>query len=208
RPPRRRPPSPPRARTSGRWAFDRRMSFETLLYDTADGIATLTLHRPARLNAVNASVIRELVAAFDRADADDSVRAVIVTGAGRAFCAGADLGSGPKTFDGRGERPEDHRDGGGLVTLRIFEMTKPVIADNTSAVSVALVRQMLWRMLGAGHPREAHRIDSLGMWHTGRSADAREGVTSFLEKRPPHFTGRPSKDMPPFYPWWTGGNDE
>jgi len=87
--------------------------FETLLYDAADGIATLTLNRPDRLNAVNASVIRELVAAFDRADADDSVRAVIVTGAGRAFCAGADLGSGPKTFDGRGERPEDHRDGGG-----------------------------------------------------------------------------------------------
>src|SRR6266446_6098689 len=248
RPPRRRPPSPPRARTSGRWAFDRRMAFETLLYDAADGIATLTLNRPDRLNAVNATVIRELVAAFDRADADDGVR---------AFCAGADLGSGPKTFDGRGERPEDHRDGGGVVTLRIFEMTKPVIAaingpavgfgitltlamdvrlassaakigfvfarrgvvpaaralareiaDNTSAVSVALVRQMLWRMLGAGHPREAHRIDSLGMWHTGRSADAREGITSFLEKRPPRFTGRPSKDMPPFYPWWTGGNDE
>ena len=280
--------------------------FETLLYDDADGIATLTLNRPDRLNAVNATVIRELVAAFDRADADDGVRAVIVTGAGRAFCAGADLGGGGKTFDGRGERPEDHRDGGGLVTLRIFEMTKPVIAaingpavgfgitltlamdvrlassaakigfvfarrgvvpeacstwflprlvgiaqaaewtytgrvfsaeearagglvsrvlepdalmpaaralareiaDNTSAVSVALVRQMLWRMLGAGHPREAHRIDSLGMWHTGRSADAGEGITSFLEKRPPRFTGRPSKDMPPFYPWWTGGNDE
>jgi enoyl-CoA hydratase/carnithine racemase len=77
------------------------------------------------------------------------------------------------------------------------------IADNTSAVSVALIRQMLWQMLGADHPMEAHRLDSLGMWHTGRSADAREGVTSFLEKRPPHFAGRPSKDMPPFYPWWT-----
>jgi enoyl-CoA hydratase/carnithine racemase len=77
------------------------------------------------------------------------------------------------------------------------------IAAHTSAVSVALSRQMLWRMLGAAHPREAHRVDSLGMWHTGRSADAYEGVTSFLEKRPPRFTGRPSKDMPPFYPWWT-----
>jgi enoyl-CoA hydratase/carnithine racemase len=77
------------------------------------------------------------------------------------------------------------------------------IAQNTSAVSVALIRQMLWRMLGADHPREAHRVDSLGMWHTGRSADAHEGITSFLEKRPPRFTGRPSKDMPPFYPWWT-----
>jgi enoyl-CoA hydratase/carnithine racemase len=77
------------------------------------------------------------------------------------------------------------------------------IADNTSAVSVALIRQMLWRMLGADHPRQAHRLDSLGMWHTGRSADAHEGVTSFLEKRPPKFTGRPSQDMPPFYPWWS-----
>jgi enoyl-CoA hydratase/carnithine racemase len=281
------------------------MTFETILYDVADAVATVTLNRPDRLNAVNTTVIRELVAAFDQADGDDGVRAVIVTGAGRAFCAGADLGGGGATFagggSGRSERPEDHRDGGGLVTLRIFEMKKPVIAaingpavgfgvtltlamdvrlassaarlgfvfarrgvvpeacstwflprlvgiaqaaewaytgrvfsaeearagglvsrvvapeallgtarelareiaDNTSAVSVALIRQMLWRMLGADHPMEAHRLDSLGMWHTGRSADAREGVTSFLEKRPPHFTGRPSKDMPPFYPWWT-----
>ena len=275
--------------------------FETLLYDVADGIATVTLNRPDRLNAVNATVIRELVDAFDRADADDGVRAVIVTGAGRAFCAGADLGGGGTTFDGRGENPEAHRDGGGLVTLRIFELRKPVIAaingaavgfgitltlpmdvrlasspakigfvfarrgvvpeacstwflprlvgmaqaaewtytgrvfsaeearagglvsrvlapdallpaaralareiaEHTSAVSVALVRQMLWRMLGADHPRAAHRIDSLGMWYTGRSADAHEGITSFLEKRPPRFTGRPSKDMPPFFPWWT-----
>jgi enoyl-CoA hydratase/carnithine racemase len=280
------------------------MAFETILYDVADAVATVTLNRPDRLNAVNTTVIRELVAAFDQADGDDGVRAVIVTGAGRAFCAGADLGGGGATFAGgagRSERAEDHRDGGGLVTLRIFEMKKPVIAaingpavgfgitltlamdirlassaarlgfvfarrgvvpeacstwflprlvgiaqaaewaytgrvfsaeearagglvsrvvapdallatarelageiaDNTSAVSVALIRQMLWRMLGADHPMEAHRLDSLGMWYTGRSADAREGVTSFLEKRPPHFTGRPSKDMPPFYPWWT-----
>jgi enoyl-CoA hydratase/carnithine racemase len=280
------------------------MAFETLLYDQADGVATVTLNRPERLNAVNGTVIRELLAALDQADGDDAVRAVIVTGAGRAFCAGADLGAGAGTFAGgagRSERAEDHRDGGGLVTLRIFDMTKPVIgaingpavgfgatltlamdvrlassaarigfvfsrrgvvpeacstwflprlvgiaqaaewactgrvfsaeearagglvsrvlapeallpaaqelareiADNTSAVSVALIRQMLWRMLGADHPREAHRLDSLGMWYTGRSADAREGITSFLEKRPPRFTGRPSKDMPPFYPWWS-----
>ncbi len=275
--------------------------FQTLLYDIADRTATITLNRPERLNAVNSAVINELVQAFDRADGDDGVRAVIVTGAGRAFCAGADLGGGSRTFDGRGERPEAHRDGGGLVTLRIFEMKKPVIAaingpavgfgitltlamdvrlasttakigfvfarrgvvpeacstwflprlvgiaqaaewtytgrvfsaeearagglvsrvlapdallptaralareiaDHTSAVSVALIRQMLWRMLGAEHPRAAHRLDSLGMWHTGRSADAHEGVAAFLEKRPAQFTGRPSKDMPPFYPWWT-----
>jgi enoyl-CoA hydratase/carnithine racemase len=280
------------------------MSFDTLLYDIADGVATITLNRPDRLNAVNTAMIQDLVAAFERADADDGVRAVIVTGAGRAFCAGADLGGGGATFgprEGRSEKPDEHRDGGGVVTLRIFEMRKPVIAaingpavgfgitltlamdvriastaakigfvfarrgvvpeacstwflprivgiaqaaewaytgrvfapdealagglvsrvttpdallpaaralaleiaQNTSAVSVALIRQMLWRMLGADHPREAHRIDSLGMWHTGRSADAHEGVTSFLEKRPPRFAGRPSKDMPPFYPWWT-----
>ena len=277
------------------------MALSTVLYDVADGIATLTLNRPDRLNAVNGTVIRELVEAFDRTDADDGVRAVIVTGAGRAFCAGADLGGGATTFDRPGDGPDTHRDGGGIVTLRIFESKKPVIAaingpavgfgitftlpmdvrlassdakigfvfarrgvvpeacstwflprlvgvaqaaewtytgrvfsaeearagglvsrvlspaellpaaralareiaDNTSAVSVALIRQMLWRMLGADHPRAAHRVDSLGMWYTGRSADAREGITSFLEKRPPRFTGQPSKDMPPFYPWWT-----
>ena len=280
------------------------MPLETLRYEVADRIATVTLSRPDRLNAVNTTMIRELVEVFDRADGDDEVRVVIVTGAGRAFCAGADLGGGGATFaggDGRNQRPDDHRDGGGLVTLRLFDMKKPVIAAingpavgfgitmtlamdvriastaarigfvfsrrgvvpeacstwflprlvgiaraaewaysgrvfgaeealagglvsrvvapdallptarelaldiarNTSAVSVALIRQMLWRMLGAEHPREAHRIDSLGMWHTGRSADAHEGVTSFLDKRPPRFTGRPSKDMPPFYPWWT-----
>jgi enoyl-CoA hydratase/carnithine racemase len=280
------------------------VGFETLLYDVDDAVATITLNRPERLNAVNTTLIQDLLAAFDRADADDSVRAVIVTGAGRAFCAGADLGGGSNTFgarEGHRERPDEHRDGGGVVTLRIFEMKKPVIAaingpavgfgitltlamdvrlastaarigfvfarrgvvpeacstwflprlvgvaraaewaytgrvfsaeealagglvsrvlppaelllaarelareiaDNTSAVSVALIRQMLWRMLGADHPREAHRLDSLGMWHTGRSADAREGIASFLEKRAPRFTGRPSKDMPPFYPWWT-----
>jgi enoyl-CoA hydratase/carnithine racemase len=281
------------------------MAFETVRYDVDGAVATVTLNRPDRLNAVNTTLLREMVAAFDRADADDDVRAVIVTGAGRAFCAGADLGGGGATFDGpargSGERPEEHRDGGGVVTLRIFDMKKPVIAAingpavgfgitmtlpmdvriassaarmgfvfarrgvvpeacstwflprlvgisqaaewactgrvfsaeealagglvsrvvapdallpaaraladeiarNTSAVSVALIRQMLWKLLGADHPREAHRLDSLGMWHTGRSADAYEGVTSFLEKRPPRFTGRPSKDMPPFYPWWT-----
>ncbi|HEY7520045.1 MAG TPA: crotonase/enoyl-CoA hydratase family protein [Methylomirabilota bacterium] len=280
------------------------MAFETLLYAVDDAVATITLSRPERLNAVNTMMIRELIAAFERADADDDVRAVIVTGAGRAFCAGADLGGGADTFgprEGRSERPEEHRDGGGLVTLRIFELKKPVIAaingpavgfgitltlpmdvrlastaarigfvfarrgvvpeacstwflprlvgvaqaaewaytgrvfsaeealagglvsrvlppaqllpaarelareiaQNSSAVSVALIRQMLWRMLGADHPRDAHRIDSLGMWHTGRSADAHEGIAAFLEKRPPRFTGRPSKDMPPFYPWWT-----
>ena len=280
------------------------MAYETIRYDRADGIVTLTLNRPDKLNAFTTAMMTELIDAFDRADADDAVRAVIVTGAGRAFCAGADLSAGAQTFDGaargRSATAEEHRDGGGVFTLRAFDMKKPMIAaingpavgfgitmtlpmdirlastrarigfvfarrgvvpeacstwflprlvgiaqaaewaysgrvfsaeeardgglvsrvvaphallpaardvareiaDNTSAVSVALIRQMMWRMLGADHPREAHRLDSLGMWHTGRSADAQEGVTSFLEKRPPHFSGRPSKDMPPFYPWW------
>ena len=278
-------------------------AFETLRYDVADRVATLTLNRPDRLNAVNATSIRELVAAFDAADGDDDVRAVIVTGAGRAFCAGADLGPGGATFaggPGRGDRPEEHRDGGGLVTLRIFEMKKPVIAaingpavgfgvtltlamdiriassaarfgfvftrrgivpeacsswflpklvgvgraaewlltgrvfdaaealagglvsrvvppdellpaatalareiaDHTSAVSVALTRQMLWRMAGADHPMEAHKVDSRAIFAMGQSPDAHEGVASFLEKRPPQFRLRPSADMPPFYPWW------
>jgi enoyl-CoA hydratase/carnithine racemase len=276
------------------------VSFETLRYEVAGGVCTLTLHRPERLNAVTSTMIDELIAAFDRIDGDDAVRAVIVTGAGRAFCAGADLGAGGRTFAREGGSPETHRDGGGRVTLRMFDLKKPVIAaingpavgfgatftlamdvrlastaarmgfvfsrrgvvpeacstwflprvvgiaqaaewvytgrvfdadealrgglvsrvlepedllpaahalareiaENTSAVSVALARQMMWKLLGADHPMAAHRVDSLGMYWTGRSPDAREGVTSFIEKRRPHFTQKPSTDMPPFYPWW------
>ena len=280
------------------------MTFEQIRYDAADGVVTITLNRPEKLNAVTSVLIRELIAAFDAADADDSARVVIVTGAGRAFCAGADLSAGANTFDaaarGRAESADEHEDGGGRVTLRIFDMKKPVIAaingpavgfgitltlpmdiriastaarigfvftrrgivpeacstwflprlvgisraaewvytgrvfdaeearagglvsrvvapeallptarelaleiaQNTSAVAVALARQMLWKMLGAEHPMEAHRLDSQGVFWTGRAADAYEGVSAFLEKRPPRFTLRPSKDMPPFYPWW------
>ena len=280
------------------------MAFAEIRYEVADGVCTVTLNRPEKLNALTLAMLNELIAAFDQADGDDGIRAVIVTGAGRAFCAGADLSGGGKTFDatarGRAESAEEHEDGGGRVTLRIFDMKKPVIAaingpavgfgvtltlpmdvrlasatarigfvfarrgvvpeacstwflprlvgisraaewvytgrvfdaeearagglvsrvvapeallptaralareiaENTSAISVALARQMLWKLLGAGHPMEAHRLDSQGMFWTGRSADAHEGVTAFLEKRPARFTGRPSKDMPPFYPWW------
>ncbi len=280
------------------------MAFTEIRYDVSEGVCTLTLNRPDKLNALTGTMLNELLTAFDQADADDAVRAVIVTGAGRAFCAGADLSAGGKTFDrvarGTGEPVGEHRDGGGLVTLRIYELKKPVIAaingpavgfgitmtlpmdvriastaarigfvftrrgvvpeacstwflprlvgisraaewvytgrvfraeearegglvtrvveperllptarelaleiaGNTSAVSVALARQLLWRMLGAGHPMEAHRMDSQCMDWTGRSADAYEGVAAFLEKRSARFTLRPSSDMPPFYPWW------
>jgi enoyl-CoA hydratase/carnithine racemase len=277
------------------------MGYEQIEYDLRDGVLTLTLNRPERLNAYTPTMHRELIDAIDRADADDQVRAVIVTGAGRAFCAGADLGGGGATFDATGrEAMEAHRDGGGMLTLRIYESIKPFIAaingpavgvgitmtlpmdvrlastgakmgfvfarrgivpeacsswflprvvgisrasewvvtgrvfgaeealegrlvsrllppdellpaaralareiaDHTSGVSVALARQMLWRMLGADHPMEAHRIDSRAIYYMGGTADAREGVTAFLEKRPARFPMRPSKDMPDFYPWW------
>ena len=280
-------------------------AFEQIRYEVAEGIATIVLNRPEKLNAVTSLIIQELVAALDAADGDDAVRVVIVTGAGRAFCAGADLSAGTQTFDGaRRGRPQpdgEHRDGGGLVALRIYDLKKPVIAaingpavgfgitmtlpmdiriassaarigfvfarrgvvpeacstwflprlvgmqraaewvytgrvfdaaealagglvsrvvapeallptaralareivDHTSGVSVALARQMMWKLLGADHPMEGHRLDSRGMDWTGRSADAREGIASFLEKRPPSFPLAPSRDMPPYYPWWT-----
>ncbi len=277
------------------------MGYEQIEYNLEDGVLTLTLNRPERLNAYTPTMQREMLDAIDRADADDAVRAVIVTGAGRGFCAGADLGGGGETFNSTGKRAmEDHRDGGGVLTLRIYESIKPYIAaingpavgvgitmtlpmdiriassgakmgfvfarrgivpeacsswflprivgisrasewvttgrvfsaeealegrlvsrvlppddllpaarslareiaENTSAISVALSRQMLWRMLGADHPMEAHRVDSKAIYSMGSSADAAEGVTAFLEKRPARFPMRPSKDMPGFYPWW------
>lgn len=278
------------------------MDYTEIAYEVADRVLTITLDRPDRLNAFTYVMHEELIDAFDRVDADDDVRAVVVTGRGRGFCAGADLGEGGGTFDHSEvlEQAGEHRDEGGLVTLRIFRCTKPVIAaingpsvgvgatmtlpmdvriasenarfgfvfarrglvpeaasswflprvvgisraaewtytgrvfgadealagglvrsvhapdellpaahelareiaDNTSAVSVALTRQMLWRMLGEAHPMAAHRIDSRAINAMGASPDVREGVTSFLEKRPAHFTMRPSTDLPDFYPWW------
>ena len=279
-------------------------TYTQIRYDVSDGIATVTLHRPDKMNAFTAVMMNELLAVFDEIDADDAVRAVIVTGEGRAFCAGADLSRGAKTFDdGDWSNPSDvttRRDGGGRVTLRIYDCKKPVIgaingaavgigatmtlpmdvrlasttarvgfvfsrrgivpeacstwflpravgisqaaewvysgrvfdaqealrgglvrslhepadllpaarslaeeiAQNTSGVSVALARQMLWRMLGASHPMEAHRADSRGIQLRGRSADAHEGVTSFLEKRPAKFTDSVSHDLPDIFPDW------
>jgi enoyl-CoA hydratase/carnithine racemase len=273
--------------------------FEEIRAESAGGVLTITLDRPERLNAFTETMRRELIAAFDRADADDDVRAVVVTGEGRGFCAGADLAKGAATFDWRerdaaGDDWDVPRDGGGQVSLRIFECTKPVIAaingpavgvgitmtlpmdvrlaaegakigfvfarrgivpeacsswflprivgisqamewvatgrvfdaqealagglvrsvhapgellpaahalareiaDNTAPVSVALGRRLLWRMLGADHPMAAHRADSRAMYSRGQSADAREGVQSFLEKRPAAFADRVSDGLP------------
>lgn len=277
------------------------MSFQEIRYEVADGVLTITLNRPDRLNAFTAVMGRELIEAFDRADADDDVRAVIVTGAGRGFCAGADLAGGGDSFDWR-ERDAGAagvpRDGGGQVTLRIFDSLKPVIAaingaavgvgitmtlpmdvriaaagakigfvftrrgivpeacsswflprlvgisqamewvatgrvfaaeealaaglvrsvhpadevlgaaralaseiaSEAAPVSVALARRLMWTMLGASHPMEAHRADSRAMFARGQSADAREGVTAFLEKRPAEFSDRVSDGLPELFP--------
>jgi len=278
------------------------MDYEQILADTSDGVLTITLNRPERLNAWTARMGTELRAAFDRADADDEVRAIVVTGAGRGFCAGADLASGGDTFDARKHSSEGPaRDNGGEFTLRVFESTKPTIAaingpavgvgatmtlpmdvrlaaedarigfvfarrgiipeacsswflprvvgisramewvatgrvfsaqealegglvrslhpkdelldaayalareivENSAPVSVALARQLMWRMLGAEHPMVAHRADSRGMVARGQSADAVEGITAFLEKRPASFPDRVSEGLPDIMPRWS-----
>lgn len=273
---------------------------EAIDYSVTAGVATITLNRPERLNALNPVMFRELMAAFDETDADDAVRAVIVTGAGRAFCAGADLGRGAQTFD-YGDQPAAAapRDRGGQIVLRIFRSLKPVIAAingpavgvglsmtlpmdiriaadsaklgfvfaargivpdgaaswflprvvgisqalewtltgrvfpasealagglvrtvcpaaevlplatqlgheiaaSVAPVSAVLTRQLMWQMLGAAHPMEAHRIDSRAIYATGRMADAAEGVAAFLEKRPANWTLQPSRDLPDWFPW-------
>jgi enoyl-CoA hydratase/carnithine racemase len=290
------------------------MAYEQIKYEVEDRILTITLNRPDKLNAFTATMQAELIDAFDRADADDGVRAIIVTGAGRGFCAGADLSSGADTFDRDARRGPTRRlasgavdysdpnvrDGGGQVTLRIFKSLKPVIGaingpavgigvtmqlpmdiriasdvarfgfvfsqrgivpeaasswflprlvgisqalewcysgrvfdaqealagrlvskvvpadelmttaralaksfiDKTAPVSIALIRQMMWRMLGADDPMEAHKVDSRGIYARGRSDDVKEGVTSFLEKRPAEFQNKVSADMPDYFPWW------
>ncbi|GAB3677254.1 crotonase/enoyl-CoA hydratase family protein [Salinisphaera aquimarina] len=274
--------------------------FTTIALTVDDGVATIRLDRPGRMNAFNPIMKDELIAAFDITDADDAVRAVIVTGNGKAFCAGADLSAGGKTFDYDQRAGVDaHRDGGGQLSMRLFRSLKPIIAavngaavgvgvtmqlpmdirmasdnakfgfvfsrrgivpeaasswfltravglstalewcysgriftaaealerglvrsvhapdelypaavalarefaDQTAPVSVAMTRQMLWRMHTAQHPMEAHRIDSQAIRARGQSGDAREGVSSFLEKRPAEFPDRVSADMPDFFEW-------
>jgi enoyl-CoA hydratase/carnithine racemase len=291
------------------------MAYTTIKYEVAEQILTVTLNRPEMLNACTGTMEHELIDAFDRADKDDGIRAIIVTGEGRAFCSGADLSPGADTFDtdarrGSGERSTasavdysdpNVRDSGGLLTLQIFRCLKPVIAavngpavgigatmllamdirvaseaarfgfvfsrrgivpeaasswflprivgiaqalewcysgrvfaaqealvgrlvskvvphdnllptahalareiaEKAAPVSIALIRQMMWRMLGADDPMEAHKIDSRGMYTRGRSVDAKEGVMAFLEKRPAVFKDTVSADMPDYFPWWT-----
>jgi enoyl-CoA hydratase/carnithine racemase len=279
------------------------LAFEQITTDQSERILTITLNRPERLNAWTPTMCSELLAAFDQADEDDDVGAVIVTGAGRGFCAGADLAAGGETFDWRGRATEGEvpRDNGGVFALRVFACKKPVIAaingpavgvgatmtlpmdvrlaseearmgfvfarrgivpeacsswflprvvgisramewvasgrvfsaqegleagllrsvhppgellgaarelaleivENTAPVSVALARRMMWSMLGASHPMLAHRADSRGMFSRGQSADAVEGVTSFLEKRPAQFPDRVSAGLPTVLEGWT-----
>ena len=282
--------------------------FTQIKLDTADGIATLTLSRPEKMNAFTGVMMQEMIDAIDITDADDSVRAVILTGEGeRAFCAGADLtpDEGAGNVFARHDPVDDLsdtrvRDGGGRLVLRLFNSQKPLIgacngvavgvgatmqlpfdmrlcsdnarfgfvfarrgitpeacsswflprlvgmqtalewcmtgrifdagearerglvrsvhpqgelmdaavslareiADNTSAVSVAMTRAMLWRLSATDHPMMAHRIDSRSIYRLGKSEDSKEGVRSFLEKRPPAYPDTVSANMPDFYPWW------
>ena len=287
------------------------MKFETILYDKKDKILTITLNRPERLNAFTGQMMEDLISAINTAGEDDEIRVIVVTGSGRGFCAGADLGSGGDTFNRdardnkddfprKGEDLEWLRDGGGKTTLAIYECSKPIIAaingpavgvgvtmtlpmdirlasdkarfglvfarrglvpeaasswflprivgiskslewtysgrvfsaqeayegglvssihssealldeaykisneiiENTSPISISMTRQMLWKMMGQDHPMEAHKVDSRAIYELGKGKDAKEGIESFLEKRPPKFRSKVSKDMPNFFPWW------
>lgn len=275
------------------------MEYTQIKYEVEERILTLTLNRPERLNAYNDEVMcPEIIDALDKADADDNIRVIIVTGEGRAFCAGMDLGNG-EAFDYTKVAEDEHRDGGGMIALRIYQLKKPIIAAingpavgvgltmtmpmdiriaadnakmgivfvrrgvvldacsswflprivgmnkalewalsgriftaeeafasgflnymvapeevmpkaraiaqeialNTAPVSVALVRQMMWSMLGAPHPMEAHRIESKGFHWTGQQIDSLEGIAAFLDKRLPNYTMSPHTNMPGYYPW-------
>ena len=272
--------------------------YKELLTSLHGDTFVVSLNRPEKLNAFTKTMQDELIKVFDYTDQSDEVKSVVVTGEGRAFCAGADLVEGPNTFDyaeeGNKLSNDDHRDGGGLVTLRIFRSKKPVIgaingdavgvgatmtlpmdiriasdtarfgfvfsrrgavpeacsswflprvvgiskaldwcytgrvfksqealqhglvsevttdeelleraleigssfSSKTSSISVSLARQMMWNMLAATHPEEAHILDSMAMEKMGKSPDIKEGIASFLEKRDPNFPMKVSKDLP------------
>ena len=279
-------------------------NYETLDTTRDKKVLTIQFTRPEKMNTFSGQMLKDILEVLDDAEKDDEVRAVIFTGSGKAFCAGADLSSGEDTFDMSDRQKKDQnvqRDTGGVLTLRLFDFKKPLIAaingaavgvgvtmtlpmdiricsdrakfgfvfakrgivpeacsswflpkivgisnalqwclsgkifqptealekgliteitseedllkrakeiasdfvDSTSSLSVTLIRQMLWKMLGADHPMEAHKVDSRGVYFLGKTGEASEGVLSFLEKRDPNFPGKVSKDLPEFYPWWT-----
>ena len=281
------------------------MEYKNILLEQQDNIAVLSLNRPNKLNAFTFSMMEEMIAALDALDADDSVHALIITGKGRAFCAGADLSSGQETFnpsfDNFSVQEDDfRRDSGGILTLRMYKFLKPIViacngpavgigasmqlaADirlasdqarfgfvfnnrgivsdacsswflpkiigissaleltysgriidasealklnlvssihdsenllenaidfaknmvkNSAPVSIAVTRQMLWRSLEGSDPYDAHIVESKAIDSRGASEDAKEGISSFLEKRTAEFKNKVSLDMPSFFPWW------
>ena len=285
------------------------MEYKNILLEQQDNIAVLSLNRPNKLNAFTFSMMEEMIAALDALDADDSVHALIITGKGRAFCAGADLSSGQDTFnpsfdDFAVQESDFRRDSGGILTLRMYKFLKPIVVacngpavgigasmqlaadirlasdqarfgfvfnnrgivpdacsswflpkivgisraleltysgriidaqealqlnlvssihdsenllsnalditkkmvQNSAPVSISLTRQMLWRSLESSGPYDAHVIESKAIDSRGASEDAKEGVSSFLEKRPAEFKNKVSSDMPEFFPWWKDTN--
>jgi len=285
------------------------VDFQNILLEQRENIAVLFLNRPHKLNAFTFSMMEEIISALDFLEADDSVHAVIITGKGRAFCAGADLSSGQETFnpsfdDFAVQEHDFRRDSGGILTLRMYKFLKPIVVacngpavgigasmqlaadirlasdqarfgfvfnnrgivpdacsswflpkivgisraleltysgriidaqealqlnlvssihdsesllsdavditkkmvQNSAPVSISLTRQMLWRSLESSGPYDAHVIESKAIDSRGASEDAREGVSSFLEKRPAEFKNKVSSDMPKFFPWWKDTN--
>ncbi len=281
------------------------MDYKNILLEQRDNIAVLSLNRPNKLNAFTFSMMEEMIDALDALDADDNIHALIITGKGRAFCAGADLSSGQETFnpsfdDFAVQESDFRRDSGGILTLRMYKFLKPIViacngpavgigasmqlaADvrlasdqarfgfvfnnrgivpdacsswflpkivgissaleltysgriidasealklnlvssihdpenlldnaldfaknmvkNSAPVSIAVTRQMLWRSLEGSGPYDAHIVESKAMDSRGASEDAKEGISSFLEKRTAEFKNKVSLDMPSFFPWW------
>ena len=280
------------------------MNLSTLLFEESNSVALITLNRPKKLNAFNQAMLKDFMTVLDHCDADDHIKAIVITGAGRAFCSGADLSAGKNTFnaefDNTNSYSEDfNRDSGGILTLRMLNSLKPILiacngpavgvgatlqlaADiriastnasfsfpfarrgiapdacsswflpkivgiskalewsysgekilpddahktglisyltnpndlipktlniankiiiNSSPVSIATTRQMMWSLSSYPSPEEAHIIDSKVIQSRGASTDAIEGVMSFLEKRNAVFPNKVSKDMPDVYPW-------
>ena len=281
------------------------MDFKNIILELRDNIAILFLNRPNKLNAFTIPMMEDIISALDKIESEDEIKAVVLSGKGRAFCAGADLSSGENTFnpsfdDFAVKEGDFRKDSGGILTLRMYKFLKPIVVafngpavgvgasmqlpgdiriasrdskfgfvfnnrgivpdacsswflprivgiskaldltysgriidaqealdcslissihesinliddaigiahelvSKSAPVSIALTRQMLWRSLGKSEPYEAHVIESKAIDSRGASEDAKEGVNSFLEKRPAEFKNRVSSDMPKFFPWW------